>query len=354
MPTPSAWGRSEPVSESVRAWHYDGRTAVRHEVEVTLDGDALRFAGSDERVPLAELLPGGDRSAVIFRHREREGWRLGLDGAMPATWAAALPRQEHHGGIIDRIGIVPALIGGALLAVAILYGLATGTTLLARLIPERWEVAFGESLVGDFGGKVCAEAEGQQVLDRLAARLASDGPPIRIRVIDLGIVNAAALPGRQIVLLKGLIDKAGSPDEVAGVLGHEIGHVEHRHVMAALLRDFGLSLLLGGADGGTIAQGLLASRYSRGAEREADMAAIESMLRAQISPLPTAAFFARLGKGEEKLGRTAMMLSYLSSHPLSEDRRKRFAGSYDRREAYRPALSPAEWKAVRGMCRGSG
>jgi predicted Zn-dependent protease len=211
-------------------------------------------------------------------------------------------------------------------------------------------MAFGESLTGDFGGRICTGAEGQQALDRLATRLSTDGRPVRIRVIDLGIVNAAALPGRQIVVLNGLIDKAESPDEVAGVLGHEIGHVERRHVMAALLRDFGLSLLLGGADGGAIAQGLLASRYSRGAEREADASAIEGMARAKVSPMPTAAFFARLGKDEAKLGRSVTMLNYISSHPLSEERRKRFAASFDKAAGYRPALSTAEWKAVRAMC----
>jgi hypothetical protein len=322
------------VNEALLAWHYDGLTAVRHELTVEHDGQGL-ILSSGERVPFSDLVPIGYRGAPVFRHREREGWRLGFEDELPPALAADLPRQEHHGGIIDRIGIVPALIGGAILAAAILYGLATGTTLLAHLIPERWEMAFGESLTGDFGGRICTGA---------------DGRPVRIRVIDLGIVNAAALPGRQIVVLNGLIDKAESPDEVAGVLGHEIGHVERRHVMAALLRDFGLSLLLGGADGGAIAQGLLASRYSRGAEREADESAIEGMARAKVSPMPTAAFFARLGKDEAKLGRSVTMLNYVSSHPLSEERRKRFAASSDRAAGYRPALGTAEWKAVRAMC----
>jgi Zn-dependent protease with chaperone function len=337
------------VNEALRAWHYDGLTAVRHELTVEHDSQGL-ILSSGERVPFSDLVPIGYRGAPVFRHREREGWRLGFEDELPSALAADLPRQEHHGGIIDRIGIVPALIGGAILAAAILYGLATGTTLLAHLIPERWEMAFGESLTGDFGGRICTGAEGQQALDRLATRLSTDGRPVRIRVIDLRIVNAAALPGRQIVVLDGLIDKAESPDEVAGVLGHEIGHVERRHVMAALLRDFGLSLLLGGADGGAIAQGLLASRYSRGAEREADESAIEGMARAKVSPMPTAAFFARLGKDEAKLGRTATMLNYVSSHPLSEERRNRFAASFDKAAGYRPALSTAEWKAVRAMC----
>jgi len=339
--------------EPISAWHYDGRTATRHAVTAAIEGDNL-LLDTGERVPLADLVPMGDRKTTVFRHRTQEGWRLGFDQPPPPEWIAALPSQEHHGGIIDRIGIVPALLGGALLAAAILYGLATGTTLLAYLIPERWEVAFGNSLTGDLGGRICTAPAGQKALDTLATRLTTDGKPIRIRVVDLGIVNAAAMPGRQIVVLRGLIDKAKSPDEIAGVLGHEIGHVEHRHVMAALLRDFGLSLLLGGADGGTIAQGLLSSRYTRGAEREADEAAIAGMARAHISPLATAAFFERMSREEKPFGKAAVMLSYISSHPLSEDRRRRFSASFAKTQRYSPALSAGEWQAVRAMCGAAG
>jgi len=340
------------VGDPLAAWHYDGQSALRHRVSVSLEPGALRFVESGEVVPTADLRPIGDRRDAAFAHRLREGWRLTFDEPLPAGWIATLPRQEHHGGILDRIGVAPALIGGAALAVALLFGLVQGTNVVARFIPERWEVALGESMTGELGGEICHAAAGQSALDGLARRLTSDGRPVTIRVVDMGMVNAAALPGRQIIVFRGLIDRAKSPDEVAGVVGHEIGHVENRHVMAALLRDFGLSLILGGADGGAIAQGLITSRYSRGAERDADVFAIDAMRRAAISPLPTAGFFERMAAAEKKFPRTTRLFGYISSHPLSAERRQRFAGSFQKGTQYRPALDAGEWKALRSICKG--
>jgi predicted Zn-dependent protease len=175
---------------------------------------------------------------------------------------------------------------------------------------------------------------------------------VTVRVIDLDLVNAVALPGRRVLLFKGLVADARSPDEVAGVLAHEIGHIENRDVMAGLIRDFGLSLLLGGADGGAMAQALVTNRYSRSAERGADRRAIAALARADITPVATAGFFARLGKSEATFGRATRMLGYLSSHPLSVERQQAFARSVKPGHAYRPALDSAQWQAVRALCGG--
>ncbi|HBR85348.1 MAG TPA: peptidase, partial [Erythrobacter sp.] len=77
------------------------------------------------------------------------------------------------------------------------------------------------------------------------------------------------LPGGQVLLFDGLVQQAESPEELAGVLGHEVGHVRERHVMTALLRQFGMSILLAGADSGVTngVFGLAAMGYSRDAER---------------------------------------------------------------------------------------
>lgn len=338
------------MEEAQPGWLYDGVTAIRHEVTVAHEPGALVIVETGERIPAADLRPLGDRGTILFGRAGREGWRLGFATPLPDDWTAELPRQEHHGGILDRIGVLPALIAGAAIAVAAVYLVAQTTPVLARMVPESWEVALGQGMTGDFGGRACRVAAGQQALDRMAAELAPGAKPVRVSVVDVPIVNAVALPGRQIVVFRGLIASAQSPDEVAGVLGHEIGHVERRHVMAALIRDFGISLVIGGADGGAIASGLLASRYSRGAEREADSEAIGALARAGISPLPTARFFARMGKDEQQLGRAVAVLSYVGSHPITADRQRLFERAAKRGANYRPALSPADWQALQAIC----
>jgi len=270
---------------------------------------------------------------------------------VPERWRDALPRQERHGGIIDSFGLVKAIGICAALSALFLLMLWRGSDLVAHLVPERWEVALGESLVGDLGGKDCADPAGQRALDALARRLGPGDAPIKVRVIHLGMVNAVALPGRQILIFDGLLDEANSPDELAGVLGHEMGHVANRDVMAGLIRGFGLSLLIGGADGGAIMQSLITSRYSRATERAADGEALERLGRAGVSPLPTAAFFDRLGRMEKKLGGAERALGWIGSHPLSAERRERFNQAARAGASYRPAMSAAEWQALRGICR---
>jgi Zn-dependent protease with chaperone function len=337
------------MEDPVAAWMYDGVTAERRAVTVARDGPDLLILASGERVPFASLTAMGDRQAMIFGRTGVDGWRLGLAEPPPVALAAALPWQEHHGGLIDRVGIVAAALIGLALAAIVVVVLTQGTALVARMIPERWELALGDAMSGDLGGRVCAAPAGQGALDRLSGRLAVPGSPVRVRVVDLGLVNAVTLPGRQVVVFRGLLGAARSPDEVAGVLGHELGHVDNRDVMTGLLRDFGISLLIGGADGGKIANALLSSRYGRAAERAADAHAIAALARADISPADTAAFFDRLGRREPDAV-TGKLLTYLSTHPLSAERRRKFSDATRRAPPYRPAMSAQEWQALRTIC----
>lgn len=336
-------------------WFYDGTVALRRAVTVSADGPALRLAGEDgwaDRIDPTRLVHRGDaRGGDQYGHRDVEGWRLILPRPVDPEVARLLPGAERYGGWIDRIGLGPA-IGGAIAASAAV--LALGYFLpqwLTPLIPQSWERAYGDALVGDFGGKACAGAEGQAALDRMAARL-SPGTNVRVRVVDIGIVNAAALPGGHVVIFRELITDASGPDEVAGVLAHEIGHVEERHVTQAMVRELGVGLIvamLGGTTGNN-AQTVLSLNYGRGAEREADGYALGALTRANVSPRGTAAFFERLGRGERGLGRVGDALGYLSSHPLSAERQARFERSFQPRRAYRPAMTRVEWNALRRIC----
>src|SRR5690606_26348291 len=104
-----------------------------------------------------------------------------------------------------------------------------------------------------------------------------------VSVADDPQVNAFAAPGGRIVLLEGLLREAESPDEIAGVLAHEIGHVTERHPTAAALRLLGIQALLTGIFGdGSLASAaagagglLVALSYSRDDERTADRLAAE-------------------------------------------------------------------------------
>ncbi|MFM5915706.1 MAG: M48 family metallopeptidase [Chakrabartia godavariana] len=340
----------------IPAWHYDGQTATRHEVGIAAEDGALRLSFADgrtERVPWADFVWHDRRDgASIFGRRSVDGWRIGIPLPMTDLLARRLPSQSRYGGLVDRFGIWPAVVGFSALSAAVILTVWKAPDILAPIIPMSWEQRLGDAMIGDLGGRICDGPEGQQALDALVRRIDPKGSPLRVRIVNVDMVNAAALPGGQIVVFRGLLQEARSPDELAGVLGHEIGHVRNRDVMQALLRQMGLSLLLGGVGGdvGGALNSLLAASYSRAAESRADTYAIAAMRTANVSPVATAQFFARMASDEKKLGKGAIAFSYMSSHPLSEDRRRLFMSSVQKGAAYTPAVTPTQWRAIVDAC----
>lgn len=336
-------------AEGFPAWLYDGQSAIRHDVLVRIAGDGL-IIDDQPPLPLAGL-SRLNHQYPVYGQRDMPGWRLGFEGDLPADLADRLPKPVRYGRWIDRIGLPRALVAGAVISAAVVLLAMQSVEWIGRAIPFSWERKLGETMTGDFGVDACTAPEGQAALDDLARRLSSNDRRMRIRVVDVPIVNAVALPGGQILVFRQLITESRSPDELAGVVGHEIGHVEERHVMVALIRRFGLGLVLGsGGSTGEYAKALLDSSYSRGAESEADLYAIAALKRANISPKGTADFFDRLARREKAAGEAASMLGWLASHPPSGARRDGFLKAAKAMASPKPAFSPAQWQAVRAIC----
>lgn len=345
----------------VAAWLFDGVSARRREVELVSDGgEQLELIATDggaelDPVALSSLVRREDQGGhPVFGHADIHGWRLGITGAIPPDLAARLPGHKHYGGVIDRFGLWPTAGAFAAVSAVALLVAFTVPQWLAPLVPPSWEQRMGDAIVGDFGGRFCDAAPGKAVLDAMVAKI-DRRKGLQVEVANIDMVNAAALPGGKVILFKGLILNAKSPEEVAGVLAHEIGHVRERHVMQALLRQFGLSILLGGANSDAIGQlgGIVTLGYGREAEREADQFARTRMRAADISPLGVAAFFRRLAKAEAVVGegRAARLVGYISSHPLSTERRAAFEASARKGHNYTPTLSKAQWTALKRICR---
>jgi hypothetical protein len=340
----------------VQAWLYDGDTAVKHPVEAERAGGNLRIRFADgDTLDLApgRLIHVESRSGhEVYGRPDMQGWRLGLKPEDVAALAAVLPRRQRYGGIIDRVGLIPALVAFLLVSAGVIYAGGKLPQWLAPHIPQAWEKQYGAALVGDLGGKYCAGAGGQAALDTLTAKLAPDAGKLKVRVVPVKMVNAAALPGGTIVIFNELLAESDTPEEVAGILAHEVAHVERRHVTQAMIRDLGLGLVVsafGGQTGGSI-NGLLSAGYSRGSENEADRDAIAKLRRAGIDPRPTAKFFKKLADQEARFGRVAQGLSYVSTHPMSGDRQRAFAASADKGRSYQPALTREEWEALFNIC----
>ncbi len=336
-------------------WHYDGTSATRHQPRISWDADGFVLQwrdGASGPHRWSELVPiSGTGGKSVYGLRGRSGWRLGFAGAPPEVFAAHLPLPARYGRLIDRIGLWRALLIFALLAAATVYVVLRAPEWVAPYIPRSWEDRLGDAMVGDFGGRLCETPASKAALEKLRRQLGDDVPIRQIGIANINMVNAVALPGGRILIFNDLIGEARSPDELAGVLAHEIGHVRHRDTITALVRQLGLSVVLGGFNGqvGGAVNGLLAMSYSREAESAADQYSIEMMRKADISPLPTAAFFAKLSKlsGGDAVERST---SWMGSHPVSSERKAAFERSAIPGHQYRPSLSATEWNALVNAC----
>jgi len=172
------------------------------------------------------------------------------------------------------------------------------------------------------------------------------------------MMNAFAVAGGRITLTRGLLKEAGSPDEVAGVVAHELGHVGHLHPEAALVRIMGLQLLIslvtGGGDGETL--GSLAGfatllSYSRAAEEEADQFAQKVLDQSKIDTAGLIDFFKRVKKLEgkqRKESKTKSFFSMLSTHPGTDERIAKLKPLP--KGVAIEVLTPLEWRALKGIC----
>jgi len=374
------------MSEKFEIWHFDGQQAVRRNPEIQIVGPTFLLVEQQWRSgpfsfeDLEHIGTQGDTDvyAIYDGKKQKDGWRIGLSGDVPGPLAALLPRKQKYGFGVDRIGLIPAMALFLLISIGFIFVAGKAPAVIAPLVPESWEKQMGDAIVGDFGGRFCRTEQGTAALQKMVDALDEDASDLQVEVVKINMINAAALPGGKIIIFDQLVQDAKSPDEVAGVLGHELGHVRERHVMQSFLRQMGLSVLLGGLNEtfGGVVGGVLSMSYGRDAETSADKYSIKAMRSANISPIPTAGFFGKLAEleenvvnpsndKEEKSAESGIktkandetedadggLWGYFSTHPLSKKRQDAYANSFDKSKNYQPVLNAAEWKALRNMCR---
>jgi beta-barrel assembly-enhancing protease len=189
------------------------------------------------------------------------------------------------------------------------------------------------------------------MLRQIGAKLTQGSPyPYEFHIVRDESINAFAMPGGFVVVHTGLLASADSAEELAGVVAHEVQHVERRHGLRGLVHAAGwrvvLSLVLGNAGGsiaGSWVENLGDLRFSRSQETDADIEGVKALLRADIDPKGMVAFFARLAK---EAGR---MPALLSSHPASAERMTRVEASFPKGRTYPPL--PYDYRGLRGAAR---
>ncbi|MBX7514061.1 M48 family metallopeptidase [Qipengyuania sp. GH38] len=334
---------------------YDGRNAVRHEGEaVWSDADTLLLVGptGTMEVPFADLQWGENRGGEnVYRRQSEPDFRLMLPEDLPPGLASRLPAKATYGAWVDGLGLPKAVALFAIVSAGAVALFMTAPEWLGPRVPESWERQMGDAMIGDFGNRLCSTPEGDAAMAKLLDAVDPEREQVRANVANIDMVNAVALPGGRVLLFDGLVQDAETPEELAGVLGHEVGHVRERHVMTALLRQFGLSVLLAGADSGfgDTLFGVAQMGYSRDAEREADAYSRARMAESNVSPLGAAKFFERLG-GDSEEGDTNGITGWIASHPAPGERARAYREAA-KGKTFKPVLTQAEFEAIKSMCK---
>ena len=375
----------------------DGKSAVIQQVWVQFGGDGLRLmdAGGLEQavwpyddVRLVDKPVAG--RPVRLLNLTCDMARLEINGQEPLDILRRLAPSIEKTGMRDPAQWRRAAawtVALSLLFGGIWWGLSSSAPLIAAMTPIEVEERIGKStieqvtlLFGGFSGSdelTCRSRDGLRALNTMTEHLtAVDESPyeFKVRVLDIDIPNAFAAPGGYIVIFRGLIDLAESPDEVAGVLAHEMGHVTHQHSMTHLVRTIGFQTLIvplitGGAMAADVlsevGQAALQASYTREMEEDADRVAVNLM---NLAGLKAATFTDLLYRIERKFGAAPKedeeaadkqdeevaddsffsIPDMMSSHPSTPDR-ARMA-----RELAAPGgeagLDNAQWEALRAIC----
>ena len=356
---------------AIEAVYFDGETARDNKVVISLETSGLHFSGV--RVPaqtwslsgLTALAPPHMGQPLRLSHESQAGARLSIRNyAFTQQLLIAAPHLK--GGFHPKRALRLFLwIGGGLtiLASLIYLTLNFAPQRLAVLLPDAWSKRVGEQMEASLvqKAKVCQTPDGDRAIAAMLANLAEgnpDMPPLRVRIYDIPIMNAFALPGGYVVLTRGLLREATEPGEVAGVLAHEVGHVAHHHPEAQMVRIAGMQVLISvatGTSGGNNASSLagLAAilKSSRDAEREADAYAVAMLSAARIDPMALKLFLEKILKEEGKSAGSAFsnLGTVFSTHPVTTERIAQIkplpAGV-----ALRAPLSDAQWKDLKAIC----
>lgn len=151
-----------------------------------------------------------------------------------------------------------------------------------------------------------------------------DRSKFKVHILNNNEVNAFALPDGHLVIYSGLILNSESQDELVGVIGHEMAHIELNHVMKKLGKEIGLSVLISLTTGNSNMQVisealkvLSSTAFDRNFEREADIKSVDYLINANVNPEPFANFLYKLSHDEH---REASYLEWVSTHPDSKER----------------------------------
>jgi predicted Zn-dependent protease len=356
--------------------YFDGDRATPWPVRLVISSDqtALRLERAGEpdiNWPVAEVRRVADqagRDQTVLRWTGDPLARLVIRDRTMLRAFPALDKRAPPKGRGRLAAWALAAIGAVALQVFVLIPLLANQ--LAEFIPAEGERALGEATLGQIRSAmgdaelgdvgICDNPDGLAALQKMETRLTENldlEQPLSVHVLNHKMVNAFALPGGYVTFFDGLIQKATSPEQVASVFAHEIGHVVSRDPTRNALRSAGsigiLGLLFGDFAGGAVvlflSERLINAQYTQTAEAQADEFAIATMIAADLTPASLGDFFDVL---RQEFGdrNSESVMEHFQSHPALGDRIEAARAAAPKEQRTRKILTAEEWQALRNIC----
>lgn len=324
------------------------------------------------RLPLMALKPrygGFNREQVYFDWESPQGEKCSVcfsakDAELlmaQAPSAAAQPYQQVHYEQTKRkrrsnIGLgmlVLYLVLPFLLLLVLLWKSHQIAAWIADYVSIEQEQVLGELVFASAtdGMKLRQTGYDYEVIKSIGERL-TQGSAYQYQwyIADTDEVNAFAVPGGYVVANTGLLKAADSAEEVAGVLAHEVQHVEQRHTLEDLIYSLGwqtsIALIVGDVSSLWLTQAatqLNSLKFSRELEAEADLKGLEALHKAGIAPQGLVSFFEKLAKNEANL----VLPAFLSTHPASDQRSTMLKNAIKQQEGWSTTPLPYDWGQVK-------
>ncbi len=359
---------------------------------VQITGDSLIFSPESESAigfdfgEIVDITENGNRTKIILTgdknnsfHRTLILHQTGLKQILNVR------RSEGSSGFI--LTLFHAFAGwpltlktaiGILAFVMVILLFLEGISTVYLVVPTSVDNKLGSRIVPILKEhfEVCSDPKMTERIESLKRNLLPKNSKFdyQITIIKDDLINAFALPGGNLILFSGLLEQADSADEVAGVLAHEIAHVENRHGLQSAIKSLGvhflITLLLGvGFEEmetietlGELSSLLLYFKYSRSFETEADLKAIQYIHNAGLSVTGLIHFFSKVSQLQKGTGNLIKSLdsssdtgeesNWFSSHPVPASRvnNLKLALSKEPSELGSSPLKDKGWKAIRNNC----
>lgn len=216
------------------------------------------------------------------------------------------------------------------------------------------EEKLGNLLSDIVGGQYQAMTENaadsalQEIKGRLINALDTTVYRYQFTLVKSDQINAFTIPGGNIYVFSELMKIAETPEEVAAVLAHEIGHAEKRHVVTKLLKELSITAIVSILSGGdpsilaNLLKEIIGNSFDRKQEEEADQFALELLEKANVSPKSLARFFKRMNEKNLDYDEN---LELLMTHPHN-DKRIELVRKYKTKNSFKPIAFTINWKKV--------